>query len=53
MKFDGERSVYVQLAEDYRNNTCGLCGNFNGDPIDDFQLPDDQGISIFIIFWSL
>ncbi|XP_057292411.1 SCO-spondin-like isoform X2 [Hydractinia symbiolongicarpus] len=35
IKWDGT-SVYIELAASYANKTCGLCGNFNGNPKDDF-----------------
>lgn len=35
IKWDGT-SVYIELAPSYANKTCGLCGNFNGNPKDDF-----------------
>lgn len=38
IKFDGHSSIYVGLAENFRNKTCGLCGNFNGVSQDDFGM---------------
>ena len=35
----------LQLDEHYANNVNGLLGNFNGDPIDDFMLPNGTIIS--------
>lgn len=32
-----EYSIYVQLMPIYANKTCGLCGNYNGNPIDDMN----------------
>ncbi|XP_029023842.1 IgGFc-binding protein-like [Betta splendens] len=32
--------VTVTVPGSYRGRTCGLCGNFNGDAADEFQLPD-------------
>ena len=34
VKWDG-KSLYLELHPIYANKTCGLCGNFNGNPIDD------------------
>lgn len=42
IKFDGRTSFYIALSEEYKNNTCGLCGNFNGIPDDDFKMPSEQ-----------
>ncbi|KAK3738807.1 hypothetical protein QZH41_012595, partial [Actinostola sp. cb2023] len=35
VKFDGVSGIYVSLADKYKNNTCGLCGNYNDMPDDD------------------
>ncbi|XP_023265555.1 IgGFc-binding protein-like [Seriola lalandi dorsalis] len=32
--------ITVTVPGNYRGRTCGLCGNFNNDKADDFQLPD-------------
>ena len=43
IKFDGDSSsIYVALGDRYHNNTCGLCGNHNGVPEDDFMLANSQ-----------
>ena len=37
VKFNGIQSFYITLSEEYRNGTCGLCGNYNeisGDDLD-------------------
>lgn len=34
--------VTVTVPGNYRGKVCGLCGNFNGDQKDDFQMPDKQ-----------
>lgn len=34
--------VTVTVPGNYREKTCGLCGNFNGDRNDDFQQPNRQ-----------
>ncbi|KAJ8289757.1 hypothetical protein GJAV_G00004990 [Gymnothorax javanicus] len=38
--FDLRNHVVVRLPESYKNGTCGLCGNYNGDPADDLWLPN-------------
>uniref|UniRef100_A0AAY4EYN3 VWFD domain-containing protein n=1 Tax=Denticeps clupeoides TaxID=299321 RepID=A0AAY4EYN3_9TELE len=34
--------VTVTVPSSYHGKTCGLCGNFNGNKDDDFQLPDGK-----------
>ncbi|XP_035236093.1 IgGFc-binding protein-like [Anguilla anguilla] len=41
--FDLRSHVVVRLPESYRSRTCGLCGNYNGDPADDLWLPTAKG----------
>ncbi|XP_041365590.1 SCO-spondin-like, partial [Gigantopelta aegis] len=36
VKWDGRESVFVQLSEDLKGKTCGLCGVYDGDPTNDF-----------------
>ena len=40
VQWDGHSSVYVHMANEYKGKTCGLCGNFNGNPDDDFRALD-------------
>lgn len=40
VRWDGHNGVYIHLPSKMRNATCGLCGNFNGIPDDDFQTRD-------------
>ena len=48
VKYDGQGGFYVQVADEYKNGTCGLCGNFNGESTDDYQLPTgSQTTSVF------
>ncbi|XP_033095406.1 IgGFc-binding protein-like, partial [Anneissia japonica] len=35
VRWDGKHAVEIQLPYKYQNSTCGLCGNYNGDPEDD------------------
>ncbi|KAK2820377.1 hypothetical protein Q5P01_023336 [Channa striata] len=37
--YDGSSTVFVSVPGNYRGKTCGLCGNFNGNPSDDFRTP--------------
>ncbi|CAJ0968218.1 unnamed protein product [Ranitomeya imitator] len=38
--FDGNQRVQVTIPGYYSGKVCGLCGNFNGNPADDFLNPD-------------
>ncbi|XP_043959255.1 alpha-tectorin-like isoform X1 [Gambusia affinis] len=37
--YDGSSTVSISVPPSYRGNMCGLCGNFNGNPNDDFHTP--------------
>ncbi|XP_047466074.1 alpha-tectorin-like [Mugil cephalus] len=37
--YDGSSTVSISVPSDYRGRTCGLCGNFNGNPNDEFRNP--------------
>ena len=39
VKFDGDHQVEVTLPSPYKGRVCGLCGNYNGNPADDFLNP--------------
>lgn len=43
--WDGKYAVYVHVSTNHRNRTCGLCGNYNGLPDDDFMTYDRQQVS--------
>lgn len=42
VQYDGMYNVYVTLDDRYRGKTLGLCGNFNGNPNDDFIKRNNQ-----------
>ncbi|KAL5008940.1 hypothetical protein ScPMuIL_014521 [Solemya velum] len=37
VKWDFKQTLVVEVGTQYLNNTCGLCGFYNGDPTDDFE----------------
>ncbi|XP_053165007.1 zonadhesin-like [Hemicordylus capensis] len=39
VKFDGDHQVEVTLPSAYKGQVCGMCGNYNGNPADDFENP--------------
>ncbi|XP_010612839.1 IgGFc-binding protein [Fukomys damarensis] len=38
--YDWDCQLTVSLPASFRDQVCGLCGNYNGDPADDFLTPD-------------
>ena len=42
--------ITVTVPGNYRGKTCGLCGNFNNDNKDDFQLPDGKAAKNLLTF---
>ena len=38
--YDGRSCVTVKASSVWKGLLCGLCGNYNGDPSDDFQTPN-------------
>ncbi|RXN09497.1 c-binding -like protein [Labeo rohita] len=54
--YDLSYYVTVTIPENYRNKTCGLCGNFDGVPSNDFSLPDGnvtQDVNVFGRAWKV
>ena len=39
VRYDWEHYLVVTLSGSYAGKTCGLCGNFNDNPNDDFRTP--------------
>uniref|UniRef100_A0A7N6FAI2 Uncharacterized protein n=1 Tax=Anabas testudineus TaxID=64144 RepID=A0A7N6FAI2_ANATE len=42
VSYDGWSTVSISVPSNYREKTCGLCGNFNGNSNDDFLTPTGQ-----------
>ncbi|XP_049569231.1 alpha-tectorin isoform X7 [Orcinus orca] len=40
--FDGQHYASISVPGSYINSTCGLCGNYNKNPLDDFLRPDGR-----------
>lgn len=48
--------ITITVPGNYRGQTCGLCGNFNGNAADEFQLPDGnvtEVIQTFAAAWKV
>ncbi|XP_026558168.1 IgGFc-binding protein-like [Pseudonaja textilis] len=43
--YDSSQFILVIIPSTYQGQVCGLCGNFNGERRDEFQLPDGTGTS--------
>ncbi|KAM9425858.1 IgGFc-binding protein-like [Pholidichthys leucotaenia] len=43
--YDGRTTVSITVPPNYRGETCGLCGNFNGNPNDDFLTPSGMTVA--------
>uniref|UniRef100_A0A8C6SB45 VWFD domain-containing protein n=1 Tax=Neogobius melanostomus TaxID=47308 RepID=A0A8C6SB45_9GOBI len=46
VSYDTHHYVKIQVPPSYQGATCGLCGNFNNDPDDDFQTPEGEKSSV-------
>ena len=54
--WDGDSYIEVHVPNRYQHQTCGLCGNFNNDPSDDFMLKGGQltnSVHKFASSWSI
>ncbi|XP_041471228.1 zonadhesin-like [Lytechinus variegatus] len=53
--YDGSHFAKVYLSPSFYGKTCGLCGNFDGNPDNDFTLPDGtvtDDVNLFGFKWS-
>lgn len=50
IKWDGDGYVEVALPKSFMNKVCGLCGNYNSNPDDDFTLPNGLRLQSEIMF---
>uniref|UniRef100_A0ABM5ESF2 Alpha-tectorin-like n=1 Tax=Pogona vitticeps TaxID=103695 RepID=A0ABM5ESF2_9SAUR len=56
VSFDQLYHLIVKVPEVYQGQMCGLCGNFNGRPLDDIVLPDGHpaaSIQAFAAAWKV
>ncbi|XP_074926783.1 IgGFc-binding protein-like [Chelonoidis abingdonii] len=40
VSYDWNNQLKITVPKVFSNSLCGLCGNYNGDPSDDFRTPD-------------
>ncbi|XP_057711322.1 zonadhesin, like isoform X4 [Corythoichthys intestinalis] len=40
VRYDGNHFMDIKVIKDYKGILCGLCGDYNGNSKDDFQMPD-------------
>ena len=54
VSWDGLYRVAVTVATSWRQRLCGLCGNYNSNPNDDFEAPDgmlESTVNAFGLSW--
>uniref|UniRef100_A0A8C4F7M6 VWFD domain-containing protein n=1 Tax=Dicentrarchus labrax TaxID=13489 RepID=A0A8C4F7M6_DICLA len=45
VKYNGLYELTISVPSSYRGKTCGLCGNFNGNPDDEFRIPSGMMVT--------
>ena len=50
VSYDTNHYVQISLPYTYQNATCGLCGNFNNHPEDDFRTREGEVVSSDVVF---
>ncbi|XP_041082055.1 IgGFc-binding protein-like [Polyodon spathula] len=45
VKYDWNHHLVINLASKFSGQVCGLCGNYNDNPADDFVTPDGKAVS--------
>lgn len=56
MRYDGVYNLLLRISSRYRTRTAGLCGNFNGNPHDDFRdvhLQQTKDVRYFAESWKV
>ncbi|XP_054904027.1 IgGFc-binding protein [Poeciliopsis prolifica] len=52
VRYDWDHNLVVSLSSSFAGKTCGLCGNFNGNPADDFITPSGTQAGGAVAFGS-
>ncbi len=50
VSYDTNHAVRISVPYAYYNATCGLCGNFNNNPADDFETRQGEVVSSDVVF---
>ncbi|KAM6427526.1 IgGFc-binding protein-like [Liasis olivaceus] len=56
VSFDQLYHLIIQVPEAYQSQMCGLCGNYNGQPLDDISLPTGHpamNVQTFAAAWKI
>ena len=43
--WNGDHTVYISIPDALMGKVCGLCGTYDGDPSNDFYIPDGSVVS--------
>ncbi|KAK6166495.1 hypothetical protein SNE40_023168 [Patella caerulea] len=46
LKWDSKESIFVQVEKSMKKKICGLCGLYDGNPLNDFMVGDDIANSV-------
>lgn len=58
VNWDGFQAVEIQLTKSFQNQTCGLCGDYNQNPNDDWRLGPECDVTgeivsiLYMIAWE-
>lgn len=58
VNWDGFQAVEIQLTKSFQNQTCGLCGDYNQNPDDDWRLGPECDVTgeivsiLYMIAWE-
>eukprot|EP00062_Callorhinchus_milii_P025595 gi/632986747/ref/XP_007910409.1/ PREDICTED: IgGFc-binding protein-like [Callorhinchus milii] len=56
VRYDGNHHMDIKVPSDYADELCGLCGDYNGSPSDDFRTPEGKlvkGVNDFGNSWNV
>ncbi|XP_042201484.1 zonadhesin-like [Callorhinchus milii] len=56
VRYDGKHHMDIKVPSNYADELCGLCGDYNGSPSDDFRTPEGKlvkGVNDFGNSWNV